>query len=132
MEDRGKRHQELNTLIDVLIIDNGNVDQKILSIYLKEYDVSFEIVEDKEVALKKLNDLKFKMVLIDVDNAELEAYNLVKIIRKNLNIPIVAIVMDDLEEAKTKCFRAGINGCFTKPISKIELVGVLTQFSVLT
>jgi CheY-like chemotaxis protein len=132
MEAIGKDDQGLRTVIDVLIVDDHVIDQKLLSAYFKAYDVSFDIAENSEVAKKKLSDFTFRLVLVDVDSAEVDGYKLVETIRGDLDIPIVAIIMDDVEEAKAKCFSLGMNGCFTKPISKIELVGVLTQFDILS
>jgi len=132
MEATEKDDQGLRSTIDVLIVDDNVIDQKLLSAYLKAYDVSFDIAENSEAAVKKLSDVTFKLVLVDVDSAEVDGYTLVEMIRGDLNIPIVAITMDDVEEVKAKCFAIGMNGCFTKPISKIELVGVLTQFDVLS
>jgi CheY-like chemotaxis protein len=129
-----KNRQGLNTIIDVLIVDGSAIDQKLLSSYLKEYDVSFDIAINKIEAIKKLKDFTFKLILVDVETPEIEGYRLVQMIRTDLDlaIPIVGIITHDVEEVKTKCFGIGIAGCFTKPISKIEVVGVLTQFDILS
>ncbi len=132
MEANNRDVQMGRTAIDVLIVDDNPVDQKLLSAYLKAYDVSFDIAENAGAAFKKLHDFTFKLILVDVNSTEMDGYQLVETIRGDLDIPIVAIIGDDVEEVKAKCFAIRMNGCFTKPISKIELVGVLTQFDVLT
>ncbi|QNN40436.1 hypothetical protein [Pedobacter roseus] len=128
MEAIEKKHQGPDKPIDVLII--GETDHKQLSEYLEEYDVSFIIAFNEEGAIKNLRDFTFKLVLIDIDSPDLAYCKIVAHIKNELllNIPIVAIIADGGEEMKKRCFDKGINGCFTRPISKIELVGVLTQF----
>ncbi|TCD21772.1 response regulator [Pedobacter psychrodurus] len=121
---------KLNSIIDVLIVDDQAMDQKRLSDYLKEYDVSFAVAGNANEAMESLADYTFKLILIAADLLENDSYNIVQKIRTywSSDISIVAIIEKDLEELKSKCFTAGLNGCFTKPISRIELVGVLTQF----
>jgi CheY-like chemotaxis protein len=134
MEAIAKNHQRLNTIIDVLIVDGSAIDQKMLSSYLKEYDVSFDVAQNKDEAIKKLKDFTFKLILVDVESPEIEGYKLVQMLSTDLDLatPVVAIITHDVDEVKTKCFDIGVNGCFTKPISKIEVVGVLTQFDILS
>jgi len=131
MKANGKGRQKFNPTTDVLVVDGNAIDAEQLSAYLKEYDVSFEIAGNEDIAIKKLNDFTFKLILVDVEGAGPEGYELVKKIRKNIDIPVVAMLVHNIEEIKAACFKIGINGCVTKPISKIELVGILTQFEVL-
>jgi CheY-like chemotaxis protein len=124
-----EKYQELNRIIDVLVIDA--TDDQLISGYLKEYDITFSIALNKKEAIKKLNNFTFELILIDMVSPELEGGKIIQLIKNDLhlNIPIVAIIAEDVEEGlKNDCFNKGINGCFTRPISKIELVGVLTQF----
>eukprot|EP01012_Entosiphon_sulcatum_P066960 TRINITY_DN96411_c0_g1_i1.p2 TRINITY_DN96411_c0_g1~~TRINITY_DN96411_c0_g1_i1.p2 ORF type:complete len:255 (+),score=24.06 TRINITY_DN96411_c0_g1_i1:165-929(+) len=115
---------------DVLIINDGTSDQEMLLRYLKEYDVSFSVATTKDEAFKKLKDFIFKLILIDIAFTSFEDCGIIQLIKTDLqlNIPVVAIIGDDTEATKKKCFSAGIDACFSRPISKIELVGVLTQF----
>ncbi|WP_293311436.1 response regulator [Pedobacter sp. UBA5917] len=126
----GKDSSDAVNLIDVLIINDVALDQELLSAYLNEYDVSFCVAASKDGAFKKLGDFTFKLILIDAAFTLSQGYNMVEKIRADLQltIPIVAITTENVDLTKTECFSTGINGYFTKPISKIELVGVLTQF----
>lgn len=120
----------LSTTFDVLVVDDHKIDRQILSNYLKEYDVSFLVAENGAEAIKCLKKKVFKLVILDVEMPEMDGYTLTEVIRKELliNIPIVAVTDSPIEVVKAKCFEIGMNACFSKPISKIELVGMLTMF----
>lgn len=116
--------------IDVLIVGDDLVNQELLSSYLLEYDVTFKIVKSGSLAIEALEQSQFRLLILDIELFELMGCELTKHLRNEMaiHIPIVAITNYSLEFIKKKCFDAGMNACFSKPISKIELVGILTQF----
>lgn len=120
----------MKQLFDVLIIEDNLIDQKLLHMYLSEYDITCLIADRGEEALLMLEFLSFRLLLIDIALPGIDCYNLTHILRKEMNIdtPIVAITTYMVDEVKDKCFEGGMNGCFSKPIGKVELVGMLTQF----
>jgi len=122
--------KELNSIAEVLIVVDHATDQKRLSGCLKEYDVSFVVAVDTNEAVKTLADHTFMLVLIAAELLENDSYKIVEKIRaySSSDVSIVAIIEKDSDELKTQCFNAGLDGCFTRPISRIELVGVLTHF----
>ncbi|ARS40696.1 hypothetical protein CA265_13930 [Sphingobacteriaceae bacterium GW460-11-11-14-LB5] len=130
MKENKTNDQELNSIVDVLVVDDQAMDQKNLSDYLKEYDVRFAIASNTNEAIKILADYPCRLILIAANLLEDDSFNIVQKIRAGSpsDVSIVAIIEKDLEELKAKCFNAGLDGCFTKPISRIELVGVLTHF----
>ena len=130
MKAKRESDQKLKAAVDVLIVDDHKIDQQLLSNYLKEYDLSFKVAENGVEALKLLNEITFKLVLLDIEMPVMDGYQMAELLRTELHltIPIVAITVHTLEAVKAKCFEVGMEACFTKPISKIELVGVLTHF----
>jgi len=116
--------------IDVLIVEDNLIDQKLIANYLREYDFSFKIASDGHEAQVLLESHSFYLILLDLMMPKIDGFELAKIIRQKLRleIPIVAITAFNINEVKDKCFAAGMNGCFSRPIQKIELVGMLTQF----
>jgi len=120
----------IHTGIDVLIICREIVEQRELTNCLNEFDVSFKVVTSENAALLNLTSSTFKLVMADVAVLESSGFKLLHQIREDLQlrVPVVAILPHHAENLLAKCFNAGINGCFTMPISKIEVVGILTQF----
>ncbi|UKT64645.1 response regulator [Pedobacter mucosus] len=117
-------------LIDVLIVEETLIDQKILARYLAEYDISYAIASDLPSAMHAFKSNRFKLLLLGIELFEMKGLELVALLRNNLsiNIPIVAITAHEIDDIKEQCFKTGMNACFSKPIAKVDLVGILTQF----
>lgn len=120
----------MKQLFDVLIVEDNIIDQKVLSDYLQEYDITYLMADSGEEAKTMLESLSFKLILLDIGLPGIDAYQLTEIIRQEMkiNVPIVAVTNYGIDEVKNKCFAVGMNGCFSKPIGRVELVGMLTQF----
>lgn len=119
-----------HAIIDILVLQEVSADQKQLLDCLKEYEVSFEVSSNETEALQKLTQSAFKLMIIDFILLENSGFSLVHKIyaQLDLNIPVVAVIPQHAETLQSQCFDAGVSGCFTRPISKIEVVGILTQF----
>ena len=124
------KQAENQSNVDVLVVEDNEIDQKIIANYLEEYEVSYLIVNDGLKALEAIKKLEFKLVLLDLGLPVLNGYQLMEKLKKELknNLSVVAITGHDLEEVKEKCFDLGFSAVFSKPIGKIELVGVITLF----
>ncbi|PWS31428.1 response regulator [Pedobacter paludis] len=119
-----------NNSIDILLVEDNAINQKLFSYYFKEYEVSYDVVNDGFEAIEILREKKYKLILLDIELPKKDGYNTAQEIREILNIdtPIVAITSHNIDDVKEQCFETGMNACFAKPISKTELVGVLSQF----
>jgi len=125
-----KKAQDQHSRIDVLVLQEASADQRDLLNCFKEYDVSFKVSTNDAEVLQNLTESPFKLIMIDLALLENSGFSLVHKIYAHidLNIPVVAIIPHHAEALQSQCFEAGVSGCFTSPISKIEVVGILTQF----
>lgn len=125
-----KNNNDKLELIDVLIVEEILLDQKLLARYLTEYDITYIIAFDLPSATKAFKFNQFSLVLLGIELFEMKGFELAEKLRNELktNVPIVAITAHKIDEVKEKCFDVGMNACFSKPIAKVDLVGILTQF----
>lgn len=125
-----EKDKGLNATIDVLLLQEASADQRQLLDCLKEYEVSFKVSTNEAEALLNLAENAFRLIMVDFSLLKGSGFNLVHKIyaQLDLNIPVVAIIPHHAEALQSQCFDAGVSGCFTQPISKIEVVGILTQF----
>lgn len=128
-KEKLKDHAQNNS-VDVLLVEDNSINQKLFSYYFNEYDVSYDVVNDGFEAIDILRKKKYKLILLDIELPKKDGYHTAQEIREVLNIdtPIVAITAHDINDVKEQCFETGMNACFSKPVSKVELVGVLAQF----
>lgn len=121
---------DIRNFADVLVVEDNILDQQLLNAYLAEYDITSFIAGNGEEALKIIVTSNFKLVLLDIGLPELDGYAIARKMRQELKItiPIVAITACNIDEVKDKCFAAGMDACVEKPIGRVALVGILTQF----
>ncbi|PWS26615.1 hypothetical protein DHW03_17785 [Pedobacter yonginense] len=129
-EKENLKNDVQNNSIDLLLVEDNPINQKLFAYYFKEYLVSYDVVSDGFEAIEKLRKQKYKLILLDIELPIKDGYNTAQEIREVLNIdtPIVAITSHEIDEVKDQCFETGMDACFSKPISKLELVAVLSQF----
>ncbi|GGE67182.1 response regulator receiver domain-containing protein [Pedobacter psychrotolerans] len=118
--------------MNALIIEDDAYHQKIITSYLSEYDVTTWIVEASEV-LNQIKKGNFDLIFIAINESKFDGYKIVHSIRKVLkcNLPIVALSEQHVEEIKKKCFSAGMNAVLSKPVHRVEIAAIITQFAPL-
>lgn len=84
-----------------------------------------------EEALDSLDDLDTTLLLVDIKlDGEMDGVEFITALRKEgVTLPIVVITAYDTSQQKARCFAAGCDAYFTKPIPVAELKKVIEQFS---
>lgn len=115
--------------MNALIIEDDARHQQIITSYLREYDVTTWIVEASEV-LDQIKKGNFVLIFIPLNASKFDGYKIVRSIRKVLkcDLPIVALSDQHVEEVKKKCFNAGMNAIVSKPVDRVEIAAIITQF----
>ncbi|WP_316802781.1 response regulator [Pedobacter nototheniae] len=113
----------------LLITDNLNTDELITE-YLTDAEIGFTGVQNINKAAKSLKEENFELILLDINFNSLKEYNTLRRLKEDLDIkaPVVVLVNELRDEEVEKYFNLGIKGCLSKPVSKMDLAGILTQF----
>ncbi|MCZ4244866.1 response regulator [Pedobacter punctiformis] len=114
---------------NVLLISESQETEKLISAYLFDAEIEFNVAESIEDACELLKKNKFKLILLDIHLNDLNELYAIKMLKdKNINVPIV-VLTDELQGLEVgKYFNLGISGCISKPVSKMDLAGITTQF----
>ncbi|MES2590562.1 MAG: ATP-binding protein [Bacteroidota bacterium] len=117
--------EEVHDLLDisVLLVEDNILNQILAKKVLNDWKWKVEIAENGKVAIEKLNDNDFDIILMDVQMPEMDGYEATQAIRSNLasskfNIPIVAMTAHALAGEAQKCMEAGMNDYISKPFDK--------------
>ncbi|MEO5570958.1 MAG: two-component regulator propeller domain-containing protein [Bacteroidia bacterium] len=84
-------------------------------------DLSIDIAENGKIAIEKLKNNHYDLILMDVQMPELDGLEATKIIRSQFpapvnQIPILAMTAGALKSETHKCIASGMNDFITKPI----------------
>nr|MCH9670767.1 response regulator [Gammaproteobacteria bacterium] len=117
----------------VLVVEDNENNQRIVSAMLRKFGLSFELADNGQVALDTLQTAEFDLILMDMQMPVLNGLDAARRIRESdeqwqLDIPIVALTANALPEDKKACMDAGMNDFLTKPIRRRKLQEVLQKW----
>lgn len=117
----------------VLVAEDDLVNQKVLSSFLRKWEVEVIIAEDGKQALDKLNNNSVDLVLMDLQMPAIDGYEACRLIRSLDNpqksgIPIIALSAAALKGVRDKVLAAGMDDYLTKPVHPQKLQKKLEHF----
>ncbi|MEM1135619.1 MAG: response regulator [Bacteroidota bacterium] len=107
----------------ILVAEDNETNQIVVKTFLDQWNLEVELAENGKIAVDKLQDGNYDLVLMDVHMPELDGYSATKTIREDLQtpkseVPIIAMTAAALQGESEKCFASGMDDYITKPIDK--------------
>jgi PAS domain S-box-containing protein len=125
----------LNHDIKVLVVEDMALNQLLMKTLLDEFGFECTIAENGKVALEKLKEGIFDIILMDLQMPEMNGFEATKIIRSTMNsaIPIIALTADVTTVDLEKCTALGMNDYVAKPVDDrvlySKIVGLVKKTS---
>lgn len=119
-----------DTDFSVLLVEDNELNQKLAKSYLHGFGLSVDLAENGAVAIEKLQEKKFDLVLMDIQMPVLDGYNAAQKIRYELqmDIPIIAMTAHIMSGEKEKCISYGMNDYISKPFKEADLYEIVASF----
>jgi len=118
----------------ILLVEDNKTNQQFMSILLKKYGLTFDIASDGLEAIECFKQKEYDLILMDENMPNKSGTDTTRIIRslqreQNLKYtPIIALTANALKGDKDKFIKAGMDEYLTKPIDKIKLTELLTEY----
>ena len=115
----------------VLLVDDNAINRQVAQGILSETGVTIELGENGLVALAKIQQQEWDLVLMDVQMPQMDGLTAVGEIRNALGLaqlPVIAMTAHAMEEDIQKSLDAGMNGHITKPIDPKALFACLSEY----
>lgn len=115
----------------VLLVEDNDLNQQIATEVLKEVGAVVEVAENGKVALEKLEQATFDIVLMDMQMPVMDGISATREIRKNdrlRDLPIIAMTANVMQGDREKCLDAGMNDHLGKPIEPDQVWQKLRQW----
>src|SRR5262245_43475786 len=109
----------------ILIADDNPQGVELLEAYLAGTDYEIQTAADGEETLRKVNDWKPDLILLDIMMPKISGFEVCKRLRKNpATEGIIVIMVTALDQPSDvdRAVEAGTNDFLTKPINKTELL----------
>lgn len=126
-----KTQKENPQVLKILLADDSDFNRFLIKEYLRDGNHKIIEAENGEIAVDKVKQEEFDVILMDIQMPVMDGYTAVKEIRdweKKVNhrhIPIVAITAYALKEEEDKSFAVGCDQHLSKPIMKDSLLQAL-------
>ena len=121
------------TGLSVLVVEDNNVNQKLMEALLSNINVKFDIADNGVKALEALEKTRYDIVFMDCHMPELDGYETTKHILKNYQDgdrpKIIALTADSLQENVDKCFNIGMDDFLAKPVKANDIREMLVKHS---
>jgi len=125
--------QTLSSLhnIRILLVEDNELNQEVALGLLEEGDFVVDIAENGQIAVDKVTQQPYDIVLMDMQMPVMDGITATGEIRKRFSatqLPIVAMTANAMQHDKQKCLDAGMNDHVGKPIDPEELFRVLVKW----
>lgn len=116
----------------VLLVEDNDINRLYASSILKMWGCVFETADNGVVALEKIRNNAFDIILMDIQMPVMDGFETTKAIRqgdpKHNKVPIIALTANATQKDFENCIAAGMNDCITKPFTQEDLFQVLTKY----
>lgn len=109
-------------MINVLLVDDHPVNQKVASVMLKKLEYPYELAKNGQEAVDAAATQRFHLILMDIQMPVMDGIEATRRIRANLpkeSQPIIiALTANTTEGDRNACFEAGMDDFLAKPVTK--------------
>jgi predicted GH43/DUF377 family glycosyl hydrolase/CheY-like chemotaxis protein len=112
----------------ILVVEDEEVNQKLIADYLKSAGYSVETASDGIIALMKIAKDHFDLILSDISMPNLDGYQLLAYMKSNgMTVPVVFLSSAAGKEEIEKGLSLGAVEYITKPVEKATLIKSLSR-----
>lgn len=123
-------HSVVNDKIKILIVEDNLLNQKLAAFMITDFGYAFDICGNGKLAVDKLKQDVYDLVLMDIQMPEMDGYEATGVIREKLmlNIPIIAMTAHAMPGEKDKCLGFGMTDYISKPIKETDLHNLIIKY----
>ncbi|MGS1094393.1 response regulator [Aquamicrobium terrae] len=119
--------------LDILVAEDNEVNQLVFTQILSESGYSFEIVANGQLAVGAFQNLRPRMILMDVSMPLMNGYEATRRIRQiggvdGPHVPIVGVTAHALKGDRERCLECGMDDYLPKPVSPRALMAKLERW----
>jgi len=116
----------------VLLVEDNDINRLYASSILKIWDCKIDIAENGYVAVEKIKNEDYDIVLMDVQMPVMDGFEATKAIRASTppknQVPIIALTANATHKDIEQCLACGMNDCIPKPFTPEDLYNKLVRF----
>jgi len=122
--------------IKALVVEDNLINQRLIQILLKEYNIAVSTASNGNEAVEKCEKNRFDIVFMDIDMPEKNGILATNEIKERVNLngktPIVALTAMAMEGDKEMLLNEGLDDYLSKPLTREKLENILDKYLKVT
>ncbi len=122
-------YQQKNKQINILIVEDNIINQKLMMILLEKSGYSADLAQNGIEAFNMIREKNYNLVIMDIQMPDMDGIEATKKIRKEIsaaNQPvIVALTADVISDNIDRCKQAGMDDFLSKPVKIDKLLAII-------
>ncbi|MFZ1807522.1 MAG: ATP-binding protein [Cyclobacteriaceae bacterium] len=129
-----RKKNELVSLKDlrILLAEDNDINRLYATSILKMWECTADTAENGYVALEKVRNNDYDIILMDIQMPVMDGFEATKAIKKSGapkdQIPIIALTANSSSKDIEKCLASGMNDCIGKPFTPENLFSILVKY----
>lgn len=132
-----QKKKEGSTRIDchkkILVVEDHEMNQLLIRATLDGQNVEYDIADNGKMAIDKLNEKAYDLILMDLHMPEMDGIKTTQVIRNvfgepTKNIPIIAMTASAMSSDLDACLSSGMNDFISKPFQSEELFSKINKW----
>jgi PAS domain S-box-containing protein len=117
----------------ILVVEDIPLNQLLMRTLLEDFEFECEIVPNGRIAIEKLQEEFYDLILMDLQMPEMNGFEATEFIRNNMNstVPIIALTADVTTSDMARCKAVGMDDYISKPVDErvlySKIVGLLKK-----
>jgi signal transduction histidine kinase/CheY-like chemotaxis protein/HPt (histidine-containing phosphotransfer) domain-containing protein len=127
-------HSDQPLVGKVLLVEDHPVNQKVAQKLLERLGLTVDVAENGEVALERLREQPYAMVLMDCQMPVLDGYSATRRLREieagqgKPRTPVIAMTAHAMSGDRERCLQAGMDDYLSKPLDRQLLEQTLARW----
>ena len=114
--------------ITILLVEDVEFNIFVAEMMLTNWNAKIDKAENGKVAVEKMKNNKYDLVLMDIQMPVMDGYTATEEIRKfDKTTPIIALTASLSIDIQERADEVGMNGFITKPFNPVELFSIISQ-----
>ena len=123
--------EEKKEKLKILVVEDVKQNQFIMSKLLQKIGVDFDVADNGQIAVDKVNETKFDMIFMDCQMPVMDGLEATRVIRSkeesSSHIPIVALTASAVDGDEERCIESGMDGYIQKPFRFPQIVEAIKK-----
>lgn len=113
----------------ILVVEDNQINQFLVISLLKKWNVILDVAENGKIAIEKLNEQSYDVILMDMQMPIMGGIEATAIIRTKLKLttPIIALTARAIKGDDKECLNAGMDDYVSKPFNESDLVNKILK-----